>query len=269
MKRHKMKSLLLFLNSSIEGLASSSLFEPGLLLSGATTRTTNTQLKVALMSSIISAWRVETGWDRLNCVVHQGVYLWNDWWHRNRDFQNCQEVAKERRMLGSENRVVLMCLQGKLGVVDPGIEMPERIWFLETEIMDSLNRWLSWQKESKSEALNHVCLFATPWTIAHQAPPSMGFSRQGYWSRLPFSSSGDLPNPGIKPGSPALQADSLPFEPQGKPCLSKPVHFIGDGTRSRWVTGPGSDNYREESETGLGWTLWGSVSSSVMWGLAW
>ena len=55
MKRHKMKSLLLFLNSSIEGLASSSPFEPGLLLSGATTRTTNTQLKVALMSSIISA----------------------------------------------------------------------------------------------------------------------------------------------------------------------------------------------------------------------
>ena len=53
---------------------------------------------------------------------------------------------------------------------------------------------------------------ATPWTVAHQAPLSMGFSRQEYWSGLPFPSSRDLPDPGIKPGSPALQADSLPTE---------------------------------------------------------
>ena len=53
---------------------------------------------------------------------------------------------------------------------------------------------------------------ATPWTIAHQAPLSMGFSRQEYWSGLPFPSPGDLPNPGIEPRSPALQADSLPTE---------------------------------------------------------
>ena len=51
----------------------------------------------------------------------------------------------------------------------------------------------------------------TPWTAAHQAL-SMGFSRQGYWSGLPFSSLGDLPNPGIEPWSPTLQADSLPTE---------------------------------------------------------
>ena len=57
----------------------------------------------------------------------------------------------------------------------------------------------------------------TPWTVACQAPLSMGFSRQEYWSRLPFPSPGDLPNPGIEPGSPALQADSLPNELQGKP----------------------------------------------------
>ena len=50
---------------------------------------------------------------------------------------------------------------------------------------------------------------ATPWTVAHQASPSMGFSRQEYWSGLPFPSPGDLPNPGIKPRSPALQADAL------------------------------------------------------------
>ena len=49
----------------------------------------------------------------------------------------------------------------------------------------------------------------TPWTVAHQAPLSMGFSRQEYWSGLPFLSSGDLPDPGIEPGSPALQADDL------------------------------------------------------------
>ena len=50
---------------------------------------------------------------------------------------------------------------------------------------------------------------ATPWTVACRAPLSMGFSRQEYWSGLPFPSSGDLPNPGIKPRSPALQTDSL------------------------------------------------------------
>ena len=54
-------------------------------------------------------------------------------------------------------------------------------------------------------------------TVAHQAPPSMGFSRQEYWSWLPFPSPGDLPNPGIEPGSPALQADTLSSEPPGKP----------------------------------------------------
>ena len=58
------------------------------------------------------------------------------------------------------------------------------------------------------------CLtLVTPWTVAHQAPLPMGFSRQEYWSGLPFPSPGDLPDPGIEPRSPALQADSLPTEP--------------------------------------------------------
>ena len=56
----------------------------------------------------------------------------------------------------------------------------------------------------------------SPWTIACQAPPSMEFPRQEYWSGLPFSSPGDLPNPGIELRSPALQADALPSEPLGK-----------------------------------------------------
>ena len=54
------------------------------------------------------------------------------------------------------------------------------------------------------KSLSHVQLFVTPWTGAYQAPPSMEFSRQEYWSGLPFPSPGDLPNPGIKPGSPAM-----------------------------------------------------------------
>ena len=62
-----------------------------------------------------------------------------------------------------------------------------------------------------------VQLCGTPQTAAHQAPLSLGFSRQEYWSGLPFPSPGDLPNPGIEPGSPALQADSLLSEPPGKP----------------------------------------------------
>ena len=62
----------------------------------------------------------------------------------------------------------------------------------------------------------------TTWTVARQAPLSMGFSRQEYWNGLPFPSPGDLSHPGIKPWSPALQADSLPTELQGKPDLPNP-----------------------------------------------
>ena len=66
------------------------------------------------------------------------------------------------------------------------------------------------------------CLtLAIPWAVAYQAPLSMGFSRLECWSGLPFPPPGDLPNPGIKPGSPALQADSLLTEPPGKPSISK------------------------------------------------
>ena len=68
----------------------------------------------------------------------------------------------------------------------------------------------------KVKLLTHVQLFATLWTVAYQASPSMGFSRQEYRSGLPFPSPGDLPDPWIKPRSPALQADTLPSEPQGK-----------------------------------------------------
>ena len=70
---------------------------------------------------------------------------------------------------------------------------------------------------SCSRLVSLLCLFVTPWTVVHQAPPSVGFSRQEYWHGLPCPPPGDLPNPGIKPRSPALQVDSIPSEPPGKP----------------------------------------------------
>ena len=68
---------------------------------------------------------------------------------------------------------------------------------------------------------SHVQLFVTPWPVARQAPLSMGFSRQEYWSGLPRLPPGDLPDPGIEPRSPAWQVDSSPSEPPGKPVWSR------------------------------------------------
>ena len=73
----------------------------------------------------------------------------------------------------------------------------------------------------KVKLLSRVRLFATPWTVAYQAPPSMEFFRHEYWSGVPLPSPVDLPDPGIEPGSPALQADALPSEPPGKLHLHK------------------------------------------------
>jgi len=79
--------------------------------------------------------------------------------------------------------------------------------------------YAEWKSESKSEVAQFIQLFATPWTVAHQLPPSMGFSRQEYWSGLPFLSLGDLPDPGIELRYSALQADTLPSETVGKPYI--------------------------------------------------
>ena len=61
----------------------------------------------------------------------------------------------------------------------------------------------------KVKSLSRVQLFVNPWPVAHQASPSMGFSSQQYWSGMPFPSPGDLPDPGIEPGSPTLWTDAL------------------------------------------------------------
>ena len=79
--------------------------------------------------------------------------------------------------------------------------------------------WTFWLWSESVKSLSHVQCFVTPWTVAHQALQSMEFSRQDYWSGQPFPFPGDLPNPGIKPGYPALQADSLLSKPLGKPGL--------------------------------------------------
>ena len=103
------------------------------------------------------------------------------------------------------------------------------------------------QQRKKVKSLSHVQLFATPWTIAWQAPLSMGFSRQEYWSGLPFPSPGDLPKPGIEPGSPALWADALSSEPPGKP-----LHFS-------WEKNNKSPSYWERSGTQIRSQLWEST----------
>ena len=69
--------------------------------------------------------------------------------------------------------------------------------------------------------LSHVRFFATPWTVACQAPLPMGFPRQEYWSGLPCPPPGDLSDPGIEARSPTLHVDSLPSEPPGKPLAHK------------------------------------------------
>ena len=78
---------------------------------------------------------------------------------------------------------------------------------------------------SEVKSLSCVQLFATPWTVAHQALPSMEFSRQQYWSGLPFPSPGYLPDPGIEPRSPTLQADSLSSEPPENLVTEKYAKF--------------------------------------------
>ena len=97
---------------------------------------------------------------------------------------------------------------------------PMKAWNLKLGLTGRKKINSSW-KEKKALLLSHVRLFATLWTVACQGPLSLEFSGQEYWSGLPFPSSRDLPNPGIEPRSPALQADSLPTEtPKVKTCIN-------------------------------------------------
>ena len=78
-----------------------------------------------------------------------------------------------------------------------------------TRMAESEEELKSLLMKVKVKLFSRIRLFATPWSVAYQASPSMGFSRQEYWSGLPFPSPGDLPDPGIEPGSPTLEADAF------------------------------------------------------------
>ena len=101
---------------------------------------------------------------------------------------------------------------------NPGIEQGSPV--LQANPLPTEVKW------SEVKLLSRVRLFATLWTVSHQVPPSMGFSRQEYWSGLPFPSPGDLPDPEIKPQSPTLEADTLTSESPGKPLTNWPKYLI-------------------------------------------
>ena len=104
------------------------------------------------------------------------------------------------------------------------------------------NLYAEWVSEWV-KSLSRVWLFATPWTVAHQALPSMGFSKQEYWSGLPFPSPGDLPDPEIKLVSPAFQADALTSEPPGK--LVKVCRLRHVKCRAGWSTSWNQDYWEK------------------------
>ena len=97
---------------------------------------------------------------------------------------------------------------------NPGIKLVSPALQADSLLSEPPGKPLIFTSEVKS--LSPVRLFVTPWTVAYQAPPSMGFSRQECWSGLPFPSPGDLPDAGIEPRSPSLQADALTSEPPEK-----------------------------------------------------
>ena len=108
-------------------------------------------------------------------------------------------------------------------------------WLSEVQNFNRGNNW----RCGESEVTQSFLTLCDPWTVAHQAPPSMGFSRQEYWSGFPFPSPGDLLDPGIEPRSPTLQPDTLTSEPPGKlwgwegtPCNW--VDCVGDRDKLEW-----------------------------------
>ena len=113
-----------------------------------------------------------------------------------------------------------------------------------------------WLKQVK--LLSRVWLFATPWTVAHQAPPTMEFSRQEYWSGLPFSPPGDLPGPGIESGSLARWADALPSKPSG---IAKQISYDlsrVEPKKNKKINKQKKSRYREQTDVcqKRGWWGW-------------
>ena len=109
-------------------------------------------------------------------------------------------------------KILLKCL-----IIIWPLPKPSFSFVLLKDIWPSNRSSVFMRHKVKVKSLSCVWLFVTPWTVACQAPSSTGFSRQEYWSGLPFPSPGELPNPGIESGSPTLQVDSLLYEPPGNP----------------------------------------------------
>ena len=107
--------------------------------------------------------------------------------------KSCVHINQKIEMPSSTRSSVCVCLQG-----------PCSLLISLDSLIHSTTRQAFLKEKKKVKSLSRVQLFATPWNVAYQTPPSMGFSGQEYWSGLPFLSPGDLANPVIEPGSPAL-----------------------------------------------------------------
>ena len=140
-------------------------------------------------------------------VLSKALRLWND---------SQSSLAGQLSYLG-EKQNKLSVVQGIFWEYSPVISIFPAI--ISWNFMDA--RCLKYQHFHLSLTcvwlLSHVLLFVTLWTVAHQAPPLMGFPRREYWSGLPFPSLGNLPDPGIKPVSPTLAGRFFTTEPPGKP----------------------------------------------------
>ena len=112
---------------------------------------------------------------------------------------------------------IIVIREGELSWEVTYLPIQKTSWLIVTCVLTGFIKKVFGMLRAVLSCFGHVQLLEIPWTIAHQAPLSMGLSQQEYWSGLTFPSPGDLPNPGIKPASPALQADSFTAEPSGKP----------------------------------------------------
>ena len=136
-------------------------------------------------------------------------------------FLKGKEVKRTLGRAGNWREVLCVQVRCNFILLHVSIQLsPSHLFFPPLNYIDRLIKNQK-KKEKEVKSLSCVRLFAIPWIVAHQSPPSMEFSRPEYWSGLPFPSPGDLPDPGIKAGSPTLQADALPSELSGKPILKK------------------------------------------------
>ena len=150
----------------------------------------------------------------LHCGVEENS--WVPWTARRSNRSNLKEISPEYLLEG---------LMLKLKLQSFGHLMQRADSFKKTLMLGKIEgkQWRGWQRIRMLSHFSHVRLFANPWNVARQAPLSMGFSRQEYWSRLPFPFLGDRPNPRIKPRPPALTGRFFTAVPPLKPSSQVPA----------------------------------------------